>query len=75
MASFLLIHGAWQGTWCWREIVDELQARGHRAVAIDLPAHEADPTPPENTTFQDYVHAMCRAAESFSHNLSLSVTA
>jgi pimeloyl-ACP methyl ester carboxylesterase len=69
MASFLLIDGAWHGAWCWREIVDELESRGHRAVAIDLPAHGSDPTPPEAVTFRDYVDAVCRAAQSFSHRI------
>jgi len=36
-ATFALIHGAWQGGWCWDLLVDELTRRGHRCVAPDLP--------------------------------------
>lgn len=40
MTTFLLIHGAWHGAWCWDSLVHELGARGHRAVAVDLPAED-----------------------------------
>ena len=35
-SSFLLIHGAWHGGWCWRFVVDRLVARGHRVFAPTL---------------------------------------
>lgn len=45
MATFLLIHGAFHGAWCWERIVPLLEAAGHRAIAPDLPGVGADPTP------------------------------
>lgn len=30
MATFVLLHGAWHGGWCWREVAERLRARGHR---------------------------------------------
>ena len=45
MATFLLIHGAWHGAWCWDRVVPLLRAAGHDVVAPDLPAHGADATP------------------------------
>jgi pimeloyl-ACP methyl ester carboxylesterase len=41
MTTFGLVHGAWHGAWCWERLVPELAARGHRAVAVELPC--ADP--------------------------------
>jgi pimeloyl-ACP methyl ester carboxylesterase len=38
MATFVLVHGAWHGAWCWAEVVPVLRARGHAAIAVDLPA-------------------------------------
>src|SRR5689334_22028389 len=35
-STFLLIHGAWHGGWCWRFVVDRLVARGHRVFAPTL---------------------------------------
>lgn len=36
MTTFLLVHGAWHGGWCWRRVVDRLEAEGHRAIAPTL---------------------------------------
>jgi pimeloyl-ACP methyl ester carboxylesterase len=27
--TFVLVHGAWHGGWCWRRVADLLQKRGH----------------------------------------------
>ncbi len=40
MASFVLVHGAWHGAWCFRELIAELEARGHDAEAVELPCDE-----------------------------------
>src|SRR3954452_22145540 len=29
MATFVLVHGAWHGGWCWRDVAAELTAAGH----------------------------------------------
>lgn len=29
MATFVLVHGAWHGGWCWRDVADLLRRRGH----------------------------------------------
>ncbi len=31
--TYVLVHGAWHGGWCWREVVDALRAMGHRVSA------------------------------------------
>jgi pimeloyl-ACP methyl ester carboxylesterase len=37
MTTFVLVHGAWHGAWCWERLIPELRARGHDSVAMDLP--------------------------------------
>jgi pimeloyl-ACP methyl ester carboxylesterase len=39
--TFGLVHGSWHGAWCWTKLVAELDALGHRAVAVDLPIEDA----------------------------------
>ncbi len=34
--TFVLVHGAWHGGWCWRRVADRLTARGHRVLAPSL---------------------------------------
>ena len=36
---FVLIHGGFHGAWCWGHMIEELEALGHEAIAIDLPGH------------------------------------
>ena len=36
MTSFLLVHGAWHGGWCWRDVVPRLTQAGHRVHAVTL---------------------------------------
>src|SRR5437764_15314513 len=40
MSTFALVHGAWHGAWCWDRLVPEIAARGHRAIAVDLPCED-----------------------------------
>jgi pimeloyl-ACP methyl ester carboxylesterase len=36
MANFVLVHGAWHGAWCWRDVLPHLHRAGHRAFAVTL---------------------------------------
>jgi pimeloyl-ACP methyl ester carboxylesterase len=36
MASFVLVHGAWHGSWCWKRVRTALQARGHEVFTPTL---------------------------------------
>src|SRR5215831_3503077 len=68
MARFVLVHGAWPGAWCWREVTPRMAARGHEAVAIDLPGHGEDHAPPEAVTLQDYADRIIEAVRAKEDN-------
>ncbi len=34
--TFVLVHGAWHGGWCWRRVADLLRARGHQVFTPTL---------------------------------------
>src|SRR6478752_7612174 len=34
--TYVLIHGAWHGGWCWRRVADLLEAKGHKVYAPTL---------------------------------------
>ena len=36
MATYLLVHGAWHGGWCWRRVTDILQSAGHTVYTPTL---------------------------------------
>ncbi len=70
---FVLVHGAWHGGWVWRDVIDQLQRRGHRAFAPTLTglgerAHLATPATDLNTHIRD-VCAVIEAEELSSVTL------
>jgi pimeloyl-ACP methyl ester carboxylesterase len=34
--TFVLVHGAWHGGWCWRRVADLLETKGHKVFAPTL---------------------------------------
>jgi pimeloyl-ACP methyl ester carboxylesterase len=58
VARIVLIHGAWHGAWCWERLVPLLEARGHTAIARDLPAMGADDTDPRLVTLDLWARAV-----------------
>ena len=34
--TFVLVHGAWHGGWCWRRVADLLAAKGHKVFTPTL---------------------------------------
>lgn len=55
MATFILVHGAWHGGWCWRHVAPLLRAHGHEVYAPDLPGHGDDPAAIHEQTLDTYV--------------------
>ncbi|MDG2005385.1 MAG: alpha/beta fold hydrolase [Novosphingobium sp.] len=64
MARFIFVSGAFHSAWCWELVIPLLEARGHRAEAIDLPGMGADRTPFAETSFADWAQSVVTAAES-----------
>ena len=36
MSTFVLVHGAWHGSWCWKRVRQALQDRGHKVFTPTL---------------------------------------
>src|SRR5262249_10468699 len=63
MANFLLVHGAWLGSWCWRDVLAPLRSQGHRVHAVTLTgvgerSHLRSPDIMLETHIADVVHAI-----------------
>lgn len=71
MATFVLVHGACGGGWCWEKVVPLLQAHGHKACAPDLPGLGDDHTPPANVTLADNVEKLARLLDKMEEPVVL----
>ncbi|MEP6748864.1 MAG: alpha/beta fold hydrolase, partial [Bacteroidota bacterium] len=52
--TFVLVHGAWQGAWVWQDVKAQLESKGQHVVVVELPAHGADTTSPQNVSIDIY---------------------
>lgn len=58
MATFVLVHGAWHGGWCWEKLTPLLERAGHTVVAKDLPGMGNDRTPFTNDVLAQWADAV-----------------
>jgi pimeloyl-ACP methyl ester carboxylesterase len=65
VSTFVLVHGAWHGAWCWERLVPELAERGHDAIAMDLPVGDG------SATFEDYASVVVDVAASATDDVVL----
>lgn len=71
MNTYLLVHGAWHGAWCWYKVIPGLEQAGHRVIAVDLPSLGADKTPISEIgpyTWADYI---CEILDSLNEPVIL----
>jgi pimeloyl-ACP methyl ester carboxylesterase len=61
VTTFVLVPGAGGRAWYWHRLVPELQARGHEAVAVDLPAAD------DRAGFAEYADAVVAAIGERGH--------
>lgn len=68
LASFVLVHGAVHGAWCWEPLIPYLDARPttRGVLAVDLPGHgrRLDLQPFEEIGIDDYVAAVAEDIEA-----------
>jgi pimeloyl-ACP methyl ester carboxylesterase len=60
MATFLLVHGAWHGSWCWDKVCSLLQEAGHNTIVLDLPYRAGDGKKHSEGTVNDYANKICK---------------
>jgi len=71
VSTYVLVHGAWHGSWCWCKIVPLLEQKGHRVEAYDLPGHGCDKTPVSGVSMEAYVDSVCKILDAQSEPVIL----
>ena len=71
MSTFLLVHGAWHGAWCWKTLIPLLESDGCRVIAPDLPGHGNDRTPVNDISLDSYVQRIILELEKLEDEVIL----
>ena len=71
MGTFLLVHGAWHGAWCWDDAVEALDRLDQPSVAIDLPGHSIGQKAGWSISLKNYTDAVISAAEKIEGDIYL----
>ena len=74
MTTFVLVHGASHGSWCWDKVVPLLEAQGHYVVAVDLPGNtygEFD-IPAARVTLETYANHVCKVLDELEEPVVLA---
>lgn len=69
MHRYVLVHGAWHDGRCWDALIDELEHRGRRATAVDLPAEDPE------AGIDEYTAAVVEAVDGEGHPAETVVVA
>jgi hypothetical protein len=62
MSTFIFVHGAWHGGWCWEKVAPLLRAASHEVFASDLQGD--DPTLIDGLTLGDWIDSVSGLIES-----------
>jgi pimeloyl-ACP methyl ester carboxylesterase len=63
MSTFVLVHGAWHGGWCWYKVVARLERLGHRVVAPDLVGLATARAPADTVTLDAWTSQIATLVE------------
>ena len=66
MRTYVLIHGAWHGAWCWKKVIPLIEKEGYKVIAPDLPGHGKDKRPIADITLQAYTDRVCQILDEQS---------
>lgn len=68
-SPIILVHGAWCDHRTWDNVARLLRKAGREVIALDLPGHGADQTPPESVGLSDYASQVAGALKEFGPSL------
>lgn len=61
--TYILVHGAGHGAWCFYKVVAGLERAGQKVIAPDLPGMGTDRTPYKDVTLEGWARFICGIIE------------
>lgn len=66
-SMFILIHGAYHGSWCWDDVADQLRDQGQATQTPDMPGHGRHPGWLSHQTMPDYIDSVTELVDESSY--------
>ncbi|WP_102273130.1 alpha/beta fold hydrolase [Cytobacillus massiliigabonensis] len=60
MATYVFVHGAWHGSWCWEKVIPLFEKQGHVVLTVDLPGVDLDKTGDSSVNLRKYTDSVLR---------------
>lgn len=54
--TYVLVHGAWHGSWCWKKVAQHLRDLDHKVIVPNLPGHYDNPYDFRHIRLSTYVN-------------------
>jgi len=71
MTHYILVHGAWEGSWSWDYVRPTLEKQGHTVTALNLHGGSDDGKNITNVTMDSYVEIVVNAITQLDHKVVL----
>lgn len=69
MSHYILVHGAWEGSWSWENTSPELEKHGHTITAIDLPGSIGNKQDISDVTMANYIKNVADEIRALDHTV------
>lgn len=70
--SYILVHGAWTGSWIWQPVLQPLRDHGHEVLCVELPGHaQASSLAAADIRFADYLASIEQAIDAAQYPVVL----
>ncbi len=71
MSHYILVHGAWEGSWTWEYTQPVLERHGHTVTAIDLPGSHGNAQSIPQISLAGYVQTVADVINQLDHEVIL----
>lgn len=72
MSHYILVHGAWEGSWSWETTSATLEKAGHTVTAIGLPGSHGNEQAIPLVTMESYIETVTGVIENLEHQVVLA---
>lgn len=69
--TYILVHGAGHGAWCWKKVIPLLESEGNKVLALDLPSSGNDKAELEKISLDDDVKKVTTMANARAEKVIL----